>query len=320
MFIRLSLPTPFSVGPVNVYLDLADPVTLIDTGPKHPDTRAALLAGLAGHGLTLADIRRVVLTHHHADHVGLAGDIVAASGAAVFSHAYNIPWLADYLAERRRHLPFYTALWREAGLPEDMVWHVAASGEGMAQWVDPVTVTHPLAEGDTLTLANQVWTVYHTPGHAGGLICLFEPRTRTLLANDHILRDISSNAILEPPPQPGDPRPRRLVEYIHHLHRMAALQPALALTGHGDNVADVPALVAARQAFYERRMARLLKLLADRPLTLWELTQATFAGRLTRGIDWFLGLSEILGHLDLLEQAGRAQPHQRQAVVRWHVN
>ncbi len=317
MFICLSLPTPFSVGPVNVYLDLADPVTLIDTGPKHPATRAALLAGLAAHGLTLADIRRLVLTHHHADHVGLAGEIVAASGAPVFSHPYNIPWLADYLAERRRHLPFYTALWRESGLPEDMVWHVSASGEGMAQWVDPVHVTHPIAEGDTLTLANRVWTVYHTPGHAGGLVCLFEPHTRTLLANDHLLRDISSNAILEPPPVLGDPRPRRLVEYIHHLHRMAALNPAVALTGHGAEVADVAGLVASRQAFYERRMARLLKLLAERPLTLWELTQATFAGRLTRGMDWFLGLSEILGHLDLLEHLGRAFPETRHALTRW---
>jgi len=73
MLHALPLPTPFPVGPVNAYLAEGEPLTLIDTGPKDDATRAALAAALKVHGHRLEDIRRIILTHHHVDHVGLAG-------------------------------------------------------------------------------------------------------------------------------------------------------------------------------------------------------------------------------------------------------
>ncbi len=70
--VPISLPTPFYIGPVNVYLIPEDPITLIDTGPKTKEAVDTLRAALRSEGLSVADIRRIVLTHAHEDHCGLA--------------------------------------------------------------------------------------------------------------------------------------------------------------------------------------------------------------------------------------------------------
>jgi len=313
----ISLPTPFPVGPVNVYLAEGAPLTLIDTGPKWNGTRAALEAGLAERGYRVEDLRRIIITHHHVDHMGLAAELVARSGAEVLTHPYNTPWLVDYLAQRETQLPFYRSIWREGGVPGEIVTMMEAAGASTAQWLDSVTPTSEIDEGDELTLAGAAWRIYHTPGHAGGLVCLWEAQSRTLLANDHLIRDISSNPVLEPPPLMNGPRPKRLVEYLYHMQRMATLEPRVALPGHGEPVEDVAGLVRQRLAFHARRKERILRSLEGKPQTLWELTQATFGDRLKRGMDWFLGCSEILGHLDLLEEDGAARPVREGAVVKW---
>lgn len=317
MLHSLSLPTPFPVGPINVYLAEGDPLTLVDTGPKWDETRTALEAGLASHGYRLEDLQRVLLTHHHVDHIGLAGEIVARSGAEVVTHPYNTPWLVDYGAHLERERPFFQRVWEDGGVPDEIMARMAESSSGTLRWLDPVTPTRTINEGDGLTLDGAEWRVYHTPGHAGGLVCLWDPVTRTLLANDHFIRDISSNPILEPPPLMNGPRPKRLVEYLRHMQRMAALEPARALPGHGEVVEDVPGLVRQRLVFHARRKEKLLRALDPHPQTLWQLTQATFGDRLKRGIDWFLGLSEILGHLDLLEADGAVRPVHEGKLVEW---
>ncbi len=78
---QIVVPTPFAVGPVNCYVALSDPITLIDVGPRQPDSRAALHAGLSELGLKTSDLRRIIITHAHADHYGLAAELVRESGA-----------------------------------------------------------------------------------------------------------------------------------------------------------------------------------------------------------------------------------------------
>src|SRR6476469_3640338 len=78
---QLSLPTPFKVGPVNSYIVDTEPLTLVDCGPLTEEAWAALEAGLAAHGWRVQDIGRLIITHGHVDHWGLAARIVAISGA-----------------------------------------------------------------------------------------------------------------------------------------------------------------------------------------------------------------------------------------------
>ncbi len=312
-----SLPTPFPVGPVNVYLALGEPLTLIDTGPKNDAARFALEAGLHAHGCRVEDLEQIILTHHHVDHTGLTAELAARSGAKVFTHPFNLPWLADHGATRAQHAPFYRLLFQEGGVPDHIAKEIETISAAVAHWAEPFSgAASSLTEGDQIVFANAAWEVYHTPGHAGGLICLWEPRTRTLLANDHMLKDISSNAILEPPEDSSATRPRRLLDYMRELERMAKLNPALVLPGHGESFHGVARLAEERLAFHHNRAQSIHEILKARPLTLWQLTRALFP-ELRSGIDFFLGLSEVQGHLDLLEAERRVRSQSAGELLLW---
>ena len=77
------VPTPFAVGRVNCYLIEDDPLTLVDAGPELRDVADELEAALAEHGRRIEDLERIVLTHQHIDHIGLAQILAERSGAEV---------------------------------------------------------------------------------------------------------------------------------------------------------------------------------------------------------------------------------------------
>ncbi len=314
----IPLPTPFPIGPVNVYVAWGEQLTLIDTGPNDDAARAALESGLRALGGRLADLQQIILTHHHVDHMGLTAELVAHSGAKVFTHPFNLPWLANYQATQEHHAPFYRQLFHESGVPLPIAQEIELISSTIARWTMPFTGAHTLQEGDQITFADAAWQVYHTPGHAGGLICLWEKDTRTLLANDHLLKNISSNAILEPPENRNTPRPRRLLEYLRELHRIAQLKPALVLPGHGQAFYEVESLVQERVSFHKQRAQIIHALLAAGPRTLWQITRALFP-ELRSGMDYFLGLSEALGHLDLLEEEKKVCARRAGEVGLWEL-
>src|ERR1041385_6398530 len=103
---RLPLPIPFQDGPVNAYLAEGESLTLIDCGTRTDESYKALVDGLASRGYKIADIQRLLITHHHTDHLGLAERIVAESGAEVWAHPLTVPWLEAPDAVRRQLEPF----------------------------------------------------------------------------------------------------------------------------------------------------------------------------------------------------------------------
>jgi len=314
---QIVLPTPFPVGPVNVYLahDETEPLTLIDVGPRTADARAALEAGLAQLGYTLADIGRIIVTHAHADHHGLAGDVVQACGAEVYAHPHNQATLTDYVSERAQRRAFYEQMLIEAGVPPEVRASIGEMTRGYGRFATSVPAVRPLDEGDELTLAGYTWQVYAMPGHTGGLLCFYQPETRLFLSNDHLLRDISSNPMFEPP-MPGQTQRRRsLVDYIASLERTAALDIAVTWPGHGEPIYDHRALIAQRLAFHRRRAEKMLAALDNGPQTAFTLSQAIFAK--LEPTERFLAISEILAHLEWLEEQGEVTVQRQDVRVFW---
>ena len=319
----IELPTPFPVGPITVYLAEppasapGEPLTLIDTGPLMDETQAALEAGLQHLGYALTDLERILITHAHADHFGLAANLVAASKALVLTHRWNLSALGDYVADRDRRVEFYATLMRRAAVPAGIVRAIGQATRGVNRFARPVTVTGTLAEGDSLRLAGRTWQVLHTPGHAAGLICLYEPVSRTLLSSDHLLADISSNPLVEPPPPGQTDRLRSLALYQESLQRVAVLDVAQALPSHGPVIHDVSGLVRQRLAFHRRRVARVLDALRSGARTTWDVTYDLFPDR--SPLDTFLAVSEVIGHLDLLEMEGRIAAEEKHDLIIWRL-
>jgi len=314
----IELPTPFPVGPITVYLGDApgEPLTLIDTGPRTSRTLAALEQGLAVLGYAPSDLELIVVTHAHADHFGLAADLASASGARVWTHPWNDATLTDYDADSERRGAFYADLLGQSGIPREALMQLGLATQAMRRYVRSVPVDGYLDEGDRLQLAGREWTVLHTPGHAVGLICLHEPLSQTLLSSDHLLADISSNPVVEPPLPGQKERFRSLALYRDSLRRVAAMALTQALPSHGPVIHDLPGLVGQRLAFHEKRLAHVLGALSGGAGTTWEVAQVLFPGR--SPLDTFLAVSEVIGHLDLLEIEGQIAGEMVDGVIHWY--
>jgi glyoxylase-like metal-dependent hydrolase (beta-lactamase superfamily II) len=313
----IELPTPFPVGPVTVYLADApgEPLTLLDTGPRTEDTRRALDAGLERVGYSVSDLERITISHAHADHFGLAAELVAESQAKVLTHTWNSASLGDYDSDRARRIAFYAGLLQQAAVPVEIMTAVGKATGNINRYAQPVAVDTELHEGDTIRMAGRDWRVLHTPGHSAGLICLYDQASGTLLSSDHLLADISSNPVVEPPPPGDSERPRSLVLYQQSLLRVAILRIECALPSHGPTIHDVPGLVRQRIEFHQRRMARVLEALEQGAQTTWDVTQALFPD--LSPLDTFLAISEAIGHLDMLELEGKIAGTDAGAIVIW---
>ena len=120
---------------------------------------------------------------------------------------------------------------------------------------------------------------------------------------------------MEPPEREGEERPRRLVEYLAQLRRVAELPVDMALPGHGPFITDVPGLVAHRMEFHEQRSRRVLESLQDSPRTAYDLSLLLFPS--LDPVNRFLAVSEIIGHLDVLELQGAVISEVRDGVRFW---
>lgn len=311
----LSIPTPFPVGPINVYLIEGDPLTLVDTGPRTQAAQDALLTSLSDFGYGPGDIQQIVITHSHGDHIGQLRRLVQASDARVLSHHKNLYWLVDFPVEWVRRLTFYAMYLYQAGLPAEQVMAVQ---EFMAPGIHlgasiPESRLHLLHDGDKIQAGGAEWFVFHMPGHASGHIVLYHPESGTILAGDLLLARISSNPVLESPARGESERPRSLVQYLDSLKRVAELDASETFAGHGPPIADHRGLVAERVAMHGERLDRIAEFLTGGPRTPYEACQVMFPNLAEDDI--FLGMSEVIGHLDVLEEEGRVVAEKRGGLL-----
>lgn len=297
MIHKLILPTPFAVGDVNAYLLKGDSLSLIDAGPKTPEAYEALERGIKEAGYTFGDVEQVFLTHHHPDH---AGWIDAFPKAKVYGHVYNDLWLTRDPAFFVYHDEFYLARLIEEGVPEKYHSWV----EKMKRPVSflgnrPLDVT--LEEGDSLP-GHPGWTVIETLGHAQSHVSFWNSESKEMIGGDHILEKISSNPLIEPPLDPKSGRPQAMLQYNESLRKVLAMPVEKIYSGHGNEVYDVHALITHRLEKQHARAMKVLAMMADRPLTIFEMTQQLFPSVYEKELG--LTLSETIGQVDYLLAEG----------------
>jgi glyoxylase-like metal-dependent hydrolase (beta-lactamase superfamily II) len=321
----LPIPTPFVVGRVNCYLIEDEPLTLLDTGPNSATTLTTLEAALAEHGHRVEDLQRIVVTHQHIDHIGLLAILAARSGAEVCALDLLAPWLAGYKQRMEAEDSFSAEIMLRNGIPQDVVYALRAVSASFRAWGGAATVTSPLADGSSLPFAGRSWQVLHRPGHSPSDTVFWDEASGELFGGDHLIKRISSNPLLARPltedPQPADtgssseppPRPRALMAYMDSLRKTREMPLQVVYAGHGEPVEGHAALIDERFRMHERRAEKLYGLIAERPRNAYELAQEMWGNvAVTQA---FLTLSEVLGHVDLLLDAGRVAEVERDGVV-----
>jgi glyoxylase-like metal-dependent hydrolase (beta-lactamase superfamily II) len=167
-------------------------------------------------------------------------------------------------------------------------------------------VTRPLTEGDVVELSGRRLEVFFRPGHSPMDTVFWDAERKVGFTGDHLLPHISSNPIISRPLDGSPGRTRSLVAYVDSLAKTRELPAgAILFGGHGEPIADHVRLIDTRLASTERRKEKLLRLLADGPRSGHELAQSMWGNiAVTQA---FLTLSEVIGHMDLLEAEGRVR-------------
>lgn len=295
----IPVPIPYPFKYVNCYLLLGDGAVLVDCALDTPEAKTTLESALAEHQLKYTDLERLVLTHHHPDHYGLAG-LIEQSGVGV--------WMLDVELERG-HIFWVKepemnqangTLFKLHGVPEEALSDVHKNMGRTRHQVHPVQNPRTFSDGESLMLAGQQWRVIWTPGHADGHAMLFRESDGVLLAGDQILERISPNIGIWAYSYP-DP----LKLYFESLERTRNLNAALALPGHYRPIRAIAERVDELKAHHNERLEFLWGLMT-KPQSAWELSLGLFPGNLNpvqRRFAW----SETLAHLECLVGQERAE-------------
>jgi glyoxylase-like metal-dependent hydrolase (beta-lactamase superfamily II) len=311
---RIVLPTPWGIE-VNAYLLAGDEPMLVDNGPSWLPTLEALEQGVQGAGLRLDELRRLVLTHHHGDHTGLTSALVERSQAEVLASELAAGAFAD---------PAASAALEGEAIVDVMLRHGADRQAALltrqilllslALGGAPVRVDGPLRDGDEVTAGAWSLRALHRPGHSEADLVYWDERRGVLFVGDHLLRGVSSNAwVVSGLRVPDEGRRRPLAEYRASLEATLELDPSLVLAAHGEPIDDHRRLIRRRLRQQDERCEQLLGLLDVQARSAYALACAHFGD--TAVEQPYATISEVLGHLDLLVEAGAVVEDDAAAVT-----
>lgn len=314
--IRIELPTPFDVGPVNAYLFTEPEPILVDTGVHSEASWAALVAGLAAHGVALTDLRRIIITHPHVDHCGQAWPLAEASGAQVWVSDIAQAWLLNPLRMWTRRIEYYAHHFLPfAGLPEAAFQAVIGSMQVAAETAVPVPAarltTFPL--DGTLQMGGLPWQILHLPGHSDYQTCFYQPDSRQFLSADMLLAR-TPTPIVERPLDDSFTRIPALPKFMRSLDVVEALDIETVYPGHGDVFGDHHTVIQQQRQRIAGRKGECLRLVRNGRSTIGQLTADMYSHIPLQFR--FAGLWMLVGYLDLLQAEGAIVEQERGGV--WH--
>ncbi len=295
---KFELPIPFPLNTTNVFFIDESPRTLIDTGIKTEASFETLKKGLEKIGFGLESIERILITHGHIDHYGQAKRLFSISGASIYIHPKEYGRIRSII----HSLGYLRSLLIRNGAPEVLVKETIQYIESAQNLADPLEDAFFLNDGDSISFKSMTLKAIHCPGHSPGLLCFYWPEKRILFTGDHLLKEITPNPVLYVPEYRAPFRYPSLRDYLESLGKIDQMDISLLLPGHGEEISDVKGLIKKILSHHKERMERVLSCLSKSEKTSFEIALDLFPD--VSPFEIFLGISEAVGHLDILREKG----------------
>ncbi|WP_255198859.1 MBL fold metallo-hydrolase [Halorarius litoreus] len=289
-------------GQNNCYVLGTEPdasLTLVDTGISDAATRDQLESELSAHGIAFEDVERILLTHWHPDHTGLAGEIQAASGCSVHAHAADaglIEQRPEDLEAMNDRMQRRIAEWGMPTAKQEELLAIVLADEGEGE---PSEVT-PFEAGDRFDVGSVELEAVHLPGHTEGLsgFAFDGRRGEELFSGDALLPYYTPNV------GGADTRVERaLAKYLDTLEGIVDRGYERAWPGHRGAIVDPTGRAADIVDHHRERTERVVNVLADHgPADPWTVSAHLFGD--LHSIHVLHGPGEAHAHLDHLLEAG----------------
>jgi glyoxylase-like metal-dependent hydrolase (beta-lactamase superfamily II) len=312
----LRMPLPMSLDHINLYiLDDGDGIALIDTGLATDETKThweQLFAGpLAGR-----KVNRVIVTHYHPDHLGLAGWLCRKFNAPLWMSRGEFLLARSLALDVADEVPlevvqFYT----RAGWSEKAIELLKAAGWGnFSKILSRLPQGYiRMKAGDVLRIGAHDWTCVAGNGHSPEHICLHQPELGLLISGDQLLPRITSNISV----YPTEPEANPLQDWFDSLAHLATLPAAtLVLPAHNEPFTGLQVRTQQLIDDHQDKLYRLQQHIKVAPRTAVECFEILFKRKLV-GMEYNMGTGEALAHLHYLEKRQQLLRQNRGTAVEY---
>ncbi len=297
----LRVPIPFAIDHINLWLIRdGDGWTIIDTGFFSPEITKIwrhLLQNFCSDG----PIKKIVVTHFHPDHVGMASWLVEKTGAEL--------WMSEreFLTAHRTGYPFTekeiaarTIFFKRFGLDEKQLANVIGSRSSDAKKLPAPPLTYRrVVDGQTLSINNEDWQLYGFSGHSPEHVCLYDAGRQLLISGDQVLPTISPNISV----MFYEPHANPLAGYLDSLSRLSRLdEDTLVLPSHGRVFCGLHHRVDQLEKGHQKDLEMLIEY-CHQPRSGKEVLEKMF-GKELKAFHLSLGVGEALAHLNYLVAKG----------------
>jgi glyoxylase-like metal-dependent hydrolase (beta-lactamase superfamily II) len=309
-------PLPFQLNHINLWLiEEEHGWTLVDTGISSDEVRALwremLATGLKGKPLT-----RLIVTHMHPDHVGLAGWMTREFGIELHMSRTDFLMCRALAADTGREVPpealdFYRAVGFSERAIEIYRTRFGNFGERIYRMPD---IYRRLKEGDELEIGGRRWRVVIGSGHAPEHVCLYCEEAKILISGDQVLPRISSNVSVHPTEAYENP----LQDWIDSCHRLRAnlAGDTLVLPAHNEPFYGLHTRLTQLIEGHREGLERLHDLLAE-PRRVIDVFPALFKRKIGPEV-FFMATGESLAHLNCLIGRGEAVVERDANGINWY--
>lgn len=313
-WVRMRLP--MQLNHINLWLlEDGDGWTVVDTGIKDEHTKEAWDNLFAGP-MQGRPIHRVIVTHLHPDHVGLAGWLVRKFDVRLWMTRTEYLTCRTLVADTGQEAPpegvkFYKA----AGFPDDQLemYKTRFGGFGRRVYLMP-SGFHRMQEGDRISIGNRVWEIVVGRGHAPEHACLWCREENIFISGDQLLPRISSNVSLFP----TEPEANPLQDWLNSCFKLKELLPKeiLILPSHNEPFRGAPLRLQELIDGHEQGMDKLIELCAA-PKRAVDVFPALFRAKITSG-NFGMATGESLAHLNCLIARGQIAKESDKDGVDWY--
>ncbi len=322
--LRMQLPVTMpGIRHVNCYaIEGKDGVTLIDPGQPGHASWKALTKRLASAGVALPRVKRVIMTHSHADHYGGVARLREESDGKVIGYqGFGRKVIARGIHDCSGHLTGIDGISESHEIDRDYpLWRIprpwgSAAGPGdlpvrfrillaLQERRINSLLTTPLPDleaidGQVLSLGGDEWVSVFTPGHTLDHLCLYRPKDGTLISGDHVLPTITPHV---PGIAGGEDS---LASFLASLDKVTKVgETGLVLPAHGHPFGDLAGRVGSIRTHHQKRVADIVRILRETGVAnVPEIVEALFPAS-RRGL---MAESEVFAHLEHLRIGGKVE-------------